>query len=233
MNTKNTLIAIALLLLLGAGVYFISGKKTEAPTTPNPSSSNELTVKGVLVPGGVECQRLQTIEGTYYTLTRNSFGTDIKEGDQVEVTGTPAEVSFCQQDITLNVTKIEKLNTGGQSNTTPNPSSNPATKSTNSGVSGTVMVSANCGTVPEPPSDTCDNKPYQATIIVKNVAGAEVTRVTSDISGIFQMTLVPGEYILHPVSGDPEPHAQDIPITVEANKFSKVVIVYQYSMFAQ
>jgi hypothetical protein len=224
MDTKNTLIAIVVLLLLGAGVYFASGKKTEAPAGQTPTGDNkEIIVKGVLVPGGVECQRLQTLDGTYYTISRSNLTTQIKEGDQVEVTGTPAEVSFCQQDITLNVTKIVKL---GSSAGDPNNSQNFSIKSNNSGINGAVTYGPVCAVMPEPDEGQCSDKPYAATIIIRSTAGVDLTKVKSDENGVFQITLAPGDYVLHPVTEGQYPTAGDVPVTVEANKFAKVLIQY-------
>lgn len=221
MGMRKVLTAIVAILLLGGVAYLVTQKPQSPAPKNNPpeDQSQEIVVKGVLVPGGVECQRLQTPDGTFYTIARNNLGTDLKEGDQVQITGTPAEVSFCQQDITLNVTKIEKLGS-------ITPPADTEMQSNSSGITGTVTIGPTCPVVRDPPDPNCEDKPYQATIIVKTAAGKEITRVVSDKSGIFKVTLVPGEYILEPVSSERYPTAGPVPVTVEANKFTKVVIQF-------
>lgn len=65
-----------------------------------------VVVVGTLTDEGVECQALRQ-DGTneLYTLTKNG---GFSVGDHVKVTGTIAEVSFCQQGITINVQTIVK-----------------------------------------------------------------------------------------------------------------------------
>ena len=222
MDSKKTLIAIAILLVLGVGAYFATGKKSEPPTTNNPPPvSEDIKVKGVLVPGGVECQRLQTLDGTYYTISRNNLG-DIKEGDQVEVTGKKAEVSFCQQDTTIDVEKIEKLS----GTTSEAPTANPQVKSNNSGIIGSVTYGPVCPGPLREDDPKCDDQPYAATISIQNKSGVEITHVTSGKNGVFQVTLVPGEYILQPMSNNDHLNAQPVNVTVVPNQFSKVVIQF-------
>lgn len=63
-----------------------------------------VTVTGVLTDEGVECPALRTDQGELYTLTgeTGAFGV----GDRVTVEGTIAEMSFCMQGTTLQVTEI-------------------------------------------------------------------------------------------------------------------------------
>jgi hypothetical protein len=65
----------------------------------------DLQVVGTLTGEGVECVALRTDGGDLYTLIGDLR--DFVPGDRVRVTGSPVEVSFCQQGTTLEVTLIE------------------------------------------------------------------------------------------------------------------------------
>jgi hypothetical protein len=80
----------------------VHGKAVEKP-------GKTVVVRGVLTAEGVECQALRSDDNTLYTLAGKTEG--FKVGDRVKVTGKVAEVSTCQQGITLdvqNITRIEK-----------------------------------------------------------------------------------------------------------------------------
>ncbi|NMG07743.1 DUF5818 domain-containing protein [Brasilonema sp. UFV-L1] len=68
--------------------------------------SKTICVKGVLTDEGVECQALRTAANELYTLVGDLKGFQV--GDEVYVSGTIAEVSFCQQGITIAVSWIGK-----------------------------------------------------------------------------------------------------------------------------
>jgi hypothetical protein len=69
-------------------------------------SPSTICVKGRLTDEGVECQALRSTEGELYTLVGN-LG-DFTNGDEVVVCGTIAEISFCMQGTTINVSWIGK-----------------------------------------------------------------------------------------------------------------------------
>ena len=87
--------AILLPLLLTAAVMPASGLGMGKKT---------IEVKGRLTDEGVECQALRADDGTLYTLSGDLRG--FKTGDRVRVAGTIAEVSICQQGITIEIRKI-------------------------------------------------------------------------------------------------------------------------------
>jgi hypothetical protein len=73
------------------------------PPRPQPPQAGVVTVTGTLTREGVECPALRSDGGRLYTLTtRGRF----QPGDRVRVTGTIAQVSFCQQGTTINVRSI-------------------------------------------------------------------------------------------------------------------------------
>jgi len=69
-------------------------------------NSGTVCVKGKLTDEGVECQAFRSTDGELYTLAGDLNGH--QSGDEVVVCGTIAEVSFCQQGTTINVSRIGK-----------------------------------------------------------------------------------------------------------------------------
>jgi hypothetical protein len=69
-------------------------------------SPSTICVKGTLTDEGVECQALRSTDGELYTLVGNVG--DFTNGDEVVVCGTIAEISFCMQGTTINVSWIGK-----------------------------------------------------------------------------------------------------------------------------
>jgi hypothetical protein len=70
----------------------------------NENRTRVVRITGTLTDEGVECQALETDNGTIYTLTGNLR--DFEVGDRVRVVGKVAEVSICQQGTTLQVLNI-------------------------------------------------------------------------------------------------------------------------------
>lgn len=70
----------------------------------NENRTRVVRVTGTLTDEGVECQALETDEGTVFTLTGNLR--DFEVGDRVRVVGKVAEVSICQQGTTLEILNI-------------------------------------------------------------------------------------------------------------------------------
>ena len=65
-----------------------------------------IIVKGVLTDEGVKCQALRTDTGELYTLVGEIQGFQV--GDEVCVAGRIAELSICQQELTIVVSWIGK-----------------------------------------------------------------------------------------------------------------------------
>lgn len=74
--------------------------------TPDQPDNGQMEVTGVLTDEGVECPALRGRNGQLYTLAGDTEG--FETGDAVTVTGTRAEVSFCQQGTTIAVESIEQ-----------------------------------------------------------------------------------------------------------------------------
>ena len=71
-----------------------------------------------------------------------------------------------------------------------------------------------------------NERPYQATIVVKNDNEKTVATVDSGSDGRFRLELEPGDYVLEPQSPGQMPHAQPMEVTVQAHQFTKVTISY-------
>jgi hypothetical protein len=97
------------------------------------------------------------------------------------------------------------------------------------GIEGQVWVGPLCpATQAENPN--CSNRPLQATIEVR-LGDQVLARFSSDEDGRFKIVLEPGNYTLVPQrKGLARPTEAEIPVRVEAGRFTKVVIVYDSGM---
>lgn len=91
---------------VGGGTALDTGTGSATPegSTGGGEADPGLRVAGRLTDEGVECPALRSLDGALYTLAGDidQFG----PGDEVVVTGTKAETSFCMQGTTINVEKI-------------------------------------------------------------------------------------------------------------------------------
>ena len=69
-------------------------------------TTGPICIKGTLTDEGVECQAFRSVDGELFTLVGGLNG--FKNGDEVVVCGTIAELSFCMQGTTINVSWIGK-----------------------------------------------------------------------------------------------------------------------------
>ena len=72
-----------------------------------PADGN-LTITGTVTDEGVECPAVRTDAKELYTIAGGDRD-QLRPGVRVRVTGTIAEISFCQQGTTINATKVEVL----------------------------------------------------------------------------------------------------------------------------
>jgi hypothetical protein len=99
-----------------------------------------------------------------------------------------------------------------------------------SGISGQVMIGPVC---PGPVAigDTlCADQPYQATLTILDSENKEISKIQPDNTGHFSITLPPGIYTIHPISGEHFPRASVQGITVYPDQYSKVTILYDTGM---
>jgi hypothetical protein len=74
------------------------------------AASKSVTVIGTLTDEGVECQAMREDKtNKLYTLIPREKLSGFNNGDHVKVEGTIAEVSFCQQGTTINISSISKV----------------------------------------------------------------------------------------------------------------------------
>ena len=99
-----------------------------------------------------------------------------------------------------------------------------ATSTTTSGIYGQVTLGPVCPV--EQLNNPCRDKPYQATIEVLDSNRNQVTSFQTDAQGNFKIGLAPGAYILVPQSPGIMPHAGEQTVSVSANLFTQVTIVY-------
>ena len=93
-----------------------------------------------------------------------------------------------------------------------------------SGVEGQVLIGPMCPVVQE--GQECPDQPYQAALTVNSLDGRKIAQVQTDEEGRFKIPLEPGEYILHPESPNVMPYASEQTLTVEADKFTQIVVNY-------
>ena len=93
-----------------------------------------------------------------------------------------------------------------------------------SGIEGQVLLGPTCPVVQE--GQDCPDQPYQATLTVTSQNGVQVAQFQSDEQGRFRVSLVPGEYILHPESPSGIPFAGDQSFTVETGRYTQITLHY-------
>ena len=99
---------------------------------------------------------------------------------------------------------------------------NPTPKG--SGIEGQVLIGPLCPVVQQ--GQECPDQPYQATLTINNANGVQITRFQTDEQGRFKISLVPGEYILHPESPNSLPYAGDQTLTVQTGAYTQIVVHY-------
>jgi hypothetical protein len=83
-----------------AAAYVVAG--------PLHSEAAAVTITATLTDEGVECQALRGDDGTLYTIRRSNAVRAFRTGDRVRVEGNTAEISICQQGVTIDVTRLTK-----------------------------------------------------------------------------------------------------------------------------
>jgi hypothetical protein len=103
-----------------------------------------------------------------------------------------------------------------------------------SGITGKVLLGPACPVVTVPPSPNCEDKPYQAEIVVESgsqkrgqgSAAQEVARFSSNSKGEFRIPLPPGTYLLKSANTNAAtfPFASPQVVKVEPDKFATITI---------
>ena len=93
-----------------------------------------------------------------------------------------------------------------------------------SGIEGQVLLGPMCPVSQQ--GQGCPDQPYQATLTVTSLNGVQITQFQSDEQGRFQVSLVPGEYNLHPESPNGLPFAGDQSFIVETGQYTQITVHY-------
>jgi hypothetical protein len=93
-----------------------------------------------------------------------------------------------------------------------------------SGLEGQVLLGPMCPVVQS--GQECPDQPYQATLTVKSLDGLQIIQFQTDAQGRFLVSLVPGQYILHPESPDGIPFAEDQSFSVETGRYTQITVHY-------
>ena len=93
-----------------------------------------------------------------------------------------------------------------------------------SGIEGQVLLGPMCPVVQQ--GQDCPDQPYQATLTIFSRNGVQVAQIQSDAQGRFQVSLVPGEYVLHPESPNGLPFASDQSFVVETGRYTQITFHY-------
>ena len=96
-----------------------------------------------------------------------------------------------------------------------------------SGIEGLITIGPTCPVARA--EDPCPDKLYQATVQVYQ-GKTLLTQVTSDVQGMFRLSLEAGSYTLRPQTpagqGIIHPVSREVPVLVEAGKFTQVTVQY-------
>ena len=93
------------------------------------------------------------------------------------------------------------------------------------GVEGYVTIGPSCPVMQV--GNPCPDKPYAATLtILAEPSRLQVAQVQADAMGYYRVELAPGHYTLHPESPGKMPHAEDLPVAVQAHHFTRLDVVY-------
>jgi hypothetical protein len=103
------------------------------------------------------------------------------------------------------------------------PASTTSTAALDSGITGLVTIGP-ISPVEQP--GVPNEKPYEATILVKRSDGTVVAQVRSGADGRFAVKLPPGAYVLEPQIGAPLPRAETQQVTVSPHTFTAVIVAY-------
>ena len=93
-----------------------------------------------------------------------------------------------------------------------------------SGIQGQVLLGPMCPVVQQ--GQECPDQPYRATLTVRTQDGVQITQFQTDGDGHFKVSLVPGEYILHPESPNGIPFAGDQSFVVETGNYTQIIVNY-------
>ncbi len=91
-----------------------------------------------------------------------------------------------------------------------------------------MLTGPTCPVVGPDSGDECDDQPYAGTVLVRTEDGSrEVARFSADESGVFEITINPGAYLLVPQPGENGfPFAAAQVVQIQPDAFTNVTILY-------
>ena len=92
------------------------------------------------------------------------------------------------------------------------------------GIEGQVFIGPACPVVQV--GEPCPDQPYQATLVVLDTQGREVTRFQTDVDEKFRVTLGPGTYTLAPESANAMQHASRQDFNVVTGQYTRLRVTY-------
>lgn len=103
-------------------------------------------------------------------------------------------------------------------------SANPYASNNNlGGITGKILIGPQCPVVVD--MSGCEDKPYKALVVVKNLGGSKVGDFSSDDEGKFAKALPAGKYFLESDNNGP-PSLGPTEITVEQNKYTQITLTF-------
>ena len=93
-----------------------------------------------------------------------------------------------------------------------------------SGLEGQVLLGPMCPVAQS--GQECPDQSYQATLTIKSLDALQIAQFQTDAQGRFRISLVPGQYILHPESPNGLPFASDQSFIVETGRYTQISVHY-------
>jgi len=91
----------------------------------------------------------------------------------------------------------------------------------NSGIVGQVTIGPTCPVMRDPPDPNCDDKPYQATLRIKNEADKVVIEQKTNADGTFKFNLPPGKYAIEDAKNSQIPFLKSVLVVVNTSGYTE------------
>jgi len=91
-----------------------------------------------------------------------------------------------------------------------------------SGIKGTVTIGPTCPVERVPRDPNCADKPYQASLRIKNQGGKVVIESKTNEDGSFEFSLPPGQYTIESATTSVMPSLSPVSITIAPGAYSQI-----------
>ena len=102
------------------------------------------------------------------------------------------------------------------------PTTNPGIIPYKSGIKGVVKIGPTCPVERIPPDPNCADRPYQATLIIKNGSGHVVINSETKSDGTFKFSLPPGTYAIENGGRAVMPTLKPVSVEVGPNSYTEI-----------